>query len=95
MRTLQGIIVSNRMAKTAVVRVDHLRKHAKYGKFYRKSRKYKVHAENPDSFKIGDTVRIQETRPMSKEKRWRAIEVIKRMPAGEAVGDVSQRTAIF
>lgn len=81
MRTLQGTIVSNRMVKTAVVRVDHLRRHDKYGKFYRISRKYKVHVENSDSLKIGDVVRIQETRPISKEKRWKVAEVLRRTVA--------------
>ena len=84
MRTLQGTIVSNRMVKTVVVRVDHLRQHDKYGKFYRISRKYKVHVENSDGFRVGDTVRIQETRPASKEKRWKIAEVLRRAVAEPA-----------
>lgn len=83
MRIIQGTIVSNRMIKTVVVRVDRLRKHSKYLKFYRVSRKYKAEADNAKSFGIGDVVRIQETRPLSKGKRWKVVGVIKRAPAVE------------
>ena len=77
MRTLQGIIVSNKMVSTVVVRVDHLRKHSKYLKYFTVSKKYKAHVDSPD-FLIGDLVLIQETRPMSKEKRWRVTKLVRR-----------------
>ena len=78
MRTLQGTIVSNRMTKTIVVRVDRLRQHPKYRKYYRVSQKYKAHADDAAAFGIGDLVKIQETRPRSKEKRWKVIAIVKK-----------------
>ncbi len=77
MRTLQGIIVSNKMIGTVVVRVDHLQKDKKYLKYVTVSKKFKAHIDSPD-FLMGDVVLIQETRPMSKEKRWRVTKLIKR-----------------
>jgi small subunit ribosomal protein S17 len=64
------------MSKTIVVKVTRLVHHAKYSKVIRKYSSYKVHDEK-NTAKIGDTVRIQETRPISKDKRWRLIEVLK------------------
>lgn len=81
MRTLEGTIVSNRMAKTVVVRVDRLRRHPKYRKYYRTSRKFKAHAGDAIDCQIGDAVRIVETRPLSRHKRWKVSEVIRRAPA--------------
>ncbi len=83
MRILQGTITSNRMSRTVVVRVDRLRQHRKYRKFYRVSRRYKAQVEGAAAYTIGDVVRIQETRPVSKEKRWRVIEVIEKAPRME------------
>ncbi len=80
-RTFQGTIVSNRMQKTLVVRVDRLRQHPKYRKYYRVSEKFKVHAEDASAHAIGDVVKITETRPLSKEKRWRLVRVIRPAPA--------------
>ena len=77
MRTLQGTIVSNKMTRTVVVRVDRLRQHPKYLKMYRVSRKYKAHTDDAGAYALGDIVRIQESRPYSKEKRWRVIEIVK------------------
>lgn len=77
MRKLRGIITANKMQKTVVVRVDRLRKHAKYLKYYRVSAKFKAHDEK-NEYQIGDRVVIQETRPLSKEKRWVVAELIKR-----------------
>ncbi len=82
MRKLKGIIVSDKMQATVVVRVDRLRKHPKYHKYYRVSRRYKAHDEG-NTHHIGDHVVIQETRPLSKEKRWRVSELI--ASAAEAV----------
>jgi len=71
-RRLKGIIVSCKMQKTAVVKVDRLKFHPKYKKYYRVSKKFK--ADNPNNkYKEGDKVIIEETRPLSKEKRWRII----------------------
>lgn len=83
MRTLQGTIVSNRMAKTVVVRVERLVRHPLYRRYYRVSRRYKAHAEHAVEYQVGDVVRIVETRPLSKEKRWKVVEVVKGAPTGE------------
>ena len=71
-RTLEGTIVSDKMQKTLVVRVDSIKTHSKYKKQYTTSKKYKVHNES-DDYKVGDKVKFEETRPISKEKRWRVI----------------------
>ncbi|WP_421875752.1 30S ribosomal protein S17 [Marinoscillum sp.] len=72
-----GQVVSNKMQKTITVTVDRKMKHAMYGKFIRKTTKFTAHDENNDC-NIGDTVRIMETRPLSKNKRWRLVEIIER-----------------
>ena len=72
-----GIVLSDKMKKTIVVRVERLTKHAKYGKVIKRKNKFKVHDEK-NIAKIGDTVRIEETRPLSKDKRWKLLEVIKK-----------------
>jgi small subunit ribosomal protein S17 len=77
MSKLKGVAVSNKMQKTVVVRVDRLKKHPKYLKYYRSSKRFKVH-DPEGSIRPGDTVLIQETRPLSKEKRWRLFEIVKR-----------------
>ena len=66
--TLKGVVVSDKMDKTVVVNVSRFVKHPLYGKFYKVSKKYKAHDEN-NSFKIGDKVKITETRPISKDKK--------------------------
>ena len=68
-----GVVTSNKMQKTVVVQVERRVRHAKYGKFVTRRMKYKAHDE-ANACQIGDTVRIVETRPMSKEKRWRVAE---------------------
>lgn len=77
MRKLQGIVISNKMSKTVVVRVDTLKLHPKYRKFYRVSKKFKAHDAHGE-FHIGDIVIMIETRPISKDKRWRVHELVKR-----------------
>lgn len=77
MKTLQGIVTSNKMQKTVVVRVDRMRRHPKYQKFFRISKKFKAHDEKGE-FNVGDTVIIQETRPLSREKHWRAVTLVRR-----------------
>lgn len=77
MRRLKGTVVSDKMQKTVVVRVDRLKKHSKYQKYYRLSTKFKAH--NPDDYyKTGDVVIIEETRPISKDKRWKVVELVER-----------------
>lgn len=76
-KEFKGIVISDKMQKTIIVRIMHLKKHPKYGRIIRKYNKFKVHDEK-NIAKIGDIVRIQETRPLSKDKRFRLIEVIKK-----------------
>lgn len=73
----RGIVTSDRMDKTITVRIDTAKAHRLYGKTVRRSRKLAVHDENNDAG-IGDMVRIIETRPLSKNKRWRLAEIIER-----------------
>jgi small subunit ribosomal protein S17 len=76
-KTMVGLVVSNHMAKTAVVAVEKQKEHPLYRKTYRVSVKYKVHDEKSEC-KLGDKVRIVETRPLSKEKHWRLAEILVR-----------------
>lgn len=69
-RTFTGLVISDKMDKTIVVRVDHIRRHPKYEKQYTVSKKFKVHDET-NTHKVGDVVQFIECRPLSKEKRWR------------------------
>jgi small subunit ribosomal protein S17 len=73
----QGVVVSDVQDKTIVVRIDRRTTHPLYGKSLRVSKKYHVHDESNDA-NVGDTVRIVETRPISKLKRWRLAEVVER-----------------
>jgi small subunit ribosomal protein S17 len=79
-----GTVVSNKMMKTVVVVVERRMKHGRYGKYMTEKNKYKVHDEKNDC-KIGDVVRITETRPLSKDKRWRVSEIVARAEQIEAV----------
>ena len=72
-----GVVFSNKMDKTITVTVKWKEKHPTYGKYVSKTKKFHAHDEKNDC-NIGDTVRIMETRPLSKNKRWRVIEVIER-----------------
>ena len=72
-----GVVFSNKMDKTVTVAVKWKEKHPIYGKFVNKTRKFHAHDEKNDC-NIGDTVRIMETRPLSKTKRWRVVEVMER-----------------
>lgn len=86
MRMLHGVIVSNKMRRTATVRVDRLSRHPKYRKYERRSRIFKADTGLGD-WRAGDEVVIQETRPLSKEKRWKIVQLIKR---NEAVPNESE-----
>ncbi|MFB6320523.1 30S ribosomal protein S17 [Saccharicrinis sp. FJH54] len=72
-----GVVVSDKMDKTVVVAVKWKEKHPIYGKFVNKTKKYHAHDEE-NTCGIGDTVRIMETRPLSKTKKWRLVEIIER-----------------
>lgn len=73
----QGRVVSDKMDKTVVVAVEDRVRHPLYQRTIRQTKKFKAHDEE-NSCRIGDTVRIMETRPLSKEKRWRVIEILER-----------------
>ena len=72
-----GVVVSNKMEKSIVVQVERREKHPKYGKFVKKTSKFSAHDENNECA-IGDTVLIAETRPLSKNKCWRLVEIIEK-----------------
>lgn len=72
-----GVVSSNKMDKTVTVAVKWKEKHPIYGKFVNKTKKFHAHDEKNDC-NIGDTVRIMETRPLSKSKRWRVVEIMER-----------------
>ena len=72
-----GKVVSDKMQKTVVVAVERLVQHPLYSKAVKQTVKFKAHDENNDSH-IGDTVKIMETRPLSKEKNWRVVEIVER-----------------
>ena len=72
-----GVVVSDAMDKTIVVAVETLRPHPLYGRRMKRTKKYKVHDET-NTARVGDRVRIMETRPLSKTKRWRLVEVLQR-----------------
>jgi small subunit ribosomal protein S17 len=72
-----GRVTSNKMQKTITVAVDRKVKHPIYGKFVNRTTKFKAHDE-ANTAGIGDTVRIMETRPLSKDKRWRLVEIIEK-----------------
>lgn len=75
-RTVQGRVVSDKMDKTIVVMVETYKKHPLYGKRVKYSKKFKAHDEN-NTAKIGDIVEIMETRPLSKDKRFRLVSIVK------------------
>jgi len=72
-----GVVVSDKMDKTVVVRIDRQVRHPVYGKTVRRSSKLAAHDEANDA-RTGDTVRVVETRPLSKSKRWRVVEIVER-----------------
>lgn len=72
-----GIVTSNKMDKSIVVAVEKKQKHPMYGKFIKTTKKFHAHDETNDC-NVGDTVRIMETRPLSKTKNWRLVEIIER-----------------
>jgi len=76
-RTIKGVVISDKMDKTIVVKAERLVKHPIFHKYVRRHVKYKAHDEKNEC-KAGDTVVIIEARPMSKDKRWRMLEILER-----------------
>jgi small subunit ribosomal protein S17 len=76
-KTRLGIVVSDKMQKTVVVAIERRFAHPVYGKMVTRTKRVKAHDEE-NSAKTGDTVRIMETRPLSKDKRWRVVEIVER-----------------
>ncbi len=88
-----GIVLSNKMTKTIVVQIKRKTRHPLYGKVIGKAAKFKVHDEKNEA-KVGDKVRIIETRPLSKEKRWRLVEILAhgRTSASSEIKDVLEKS---
>lgn len=72
-----GVVISDKMDKTIVVAIEHHVKHPLIGKIVKRTYKLKAHDENNECG-IGDTVKVQETRPLSKDKRWRLVEIVEK-----------------
>ncbi len=83
-----GVVVSDKMDKTVVVRVTREFRHPVYGKRVKLSKKYMAHDEN-NQCQVGDVVKIMETRPLSRHKRWRVVEIIEK---AKKLGEVSEET---
>ncbi len=77
-KTRIGVVVSDKMNKTAVIAVERLVKHPVYKKYIKRTSKFKAHDEKNEC-KVGDKVKIMETRPLSKTKRWRVIEILEKV----------------
>jgi small subunit ribosomal protein S17 len=88
-RTKVGRVVSDKMDKTVVVSVERLRRHPVYKRVVRLSSKFKAHDEE-NTARVGDTVRIEESRPLSREKRWSVVEVVARGSHEELIDGTEQ-----
>jgi small subunit ribosomal protein S17 len=84
-KTVVGEVVSDRMRKTISVRVQRLERHRRYHKYVRRTTTYKAH-DGREEARVGDQVRIAETRPLSKTKRWRLVEIVRRSSAAPVAG---------
>jgi small subunit ribosomal protein S17 len=76
-QTTVGTVVSDKMQKTVVVEISRLTRHQEYSRMVRRKNKVKAHDET-NTCRVGDTVRLMETRPLSKDKRWRVLEILKK-----------------
>ncbi len=85
-KVMTGRVVSDKMAKTVIVEVEHTYRHPLYGKVVRRSHRFKAHNEEPLA-KLGDTVKVIESRPLSREKRWRVSEIVQRGVVVEAIAE--------
>ncbi len=92
-RRLTGIVISDKMDKTVVVKVTRKFEHPKYKKHVEKSKKYHAHDEKNEC-KVGDLVVIEETRPLSKTKSWRVVEILKKQMVVEEVPDTEESEKI-
>lgn len=90
-KKLSGVVVGIAMQKTAVVLVNRLKKHKTYGKYIKQRSKYLVH-DPQNRCQIGDKVRIIESRPISKRKRWQLVEIIEKAETVNLAGDEGDRT---
>ena len=77
-KTKVGVVVSNKMDKTITVAVEEFVRHSLYGKGVKRTKKFRAHDEE-NTCSIGDTVKIMETRPLSKSKRWRLVEIVEKV----------------
>ena len=77
-KTKVGVVISDKMDKTVVVAIEDFVRHSLYGKAVKRTKKFKAHDENNDC-SIGDKVRIMETRPLSKDKRWRLVNIVEKV----------------
>jgi len=91
-RLLQGRVTSAKMDKTIVVTVEHLMEHPKYKKFVRRATRYFAHDEKREA-RAGDLVEIQETRPISRRKRWRLVRIVDRSRLTESLATPAVETA--
>ena len=87
-KTREGIVVSNKMSKTIVVRVSRLDRHPQYNRVIKRSNTFKVHDET-NRAAIGDVVSIMETRPISKDKHWRLVDILKQASSAPPVPDAA------
>lgn len=78
-KTLNGVVVSDKMEKTVVVRVERIVRDKKFQKYLTRSERYQAHDENREC-RVGDRVEIEETRPLSRHKRWRVSQVLEKAP---------------
>jgi small subunit ribosomal protein S17 len=81
-----GQVVSNKMQKTIAVQIFRLVRHVKYGKYIQRSSVFKAHDEKNEA-RVGDKVRLIETRPLSKTKRWKLVQIVERAPTQEVLHD--------
>ncbi len=86
-RVMTGRVVSDKMTKTVVVQVEHRRPHPLYGKVVTRARRFKAHNEEPLA-KLGDLVKIKESRALSREKHWRVVEIVQR---GVVVEEIAEK----
>lgn len=92
-RRLKGKVVSARMAKTVVVEITQLKKNAKYQRYYRSSKRFKAHDEKGE-YRQGDYVVIEETRPLSRQKRFRVVELIEREKKVESEPEAKEEQSV-
>jgi small subunit ribosomal protein S17 len=92
-KKMVGLVVSDKMAKTVIVQVATRTRHPLYGKVITRSRRFKAHNEDPVA-KAGDTVKIVESRPLSREKRWRVAEIVRPGEVIEAIREVELESLI-